>query len=396
MKKQMKLLDLCLAACKERQSSKTLFLHLHPQDLDCRDTIPIFENFCFALALFKQKTQESVLAGKELIERLLQFQTADGNFPTFIHEYPKAWDPHLSLKIAPVFVHICRDFGSVLSPQFIEKLKSALSKMIIKPVNPIWEHRYQALQGIRPVIPSNLQPSQWFDWIVSDQLFEKNLQYPIPFNSYLQLLIEKTRHFEKDLPKPLAIEYVLAEKEGFGARLLEKHPEQIYTSLLYPFSTSEEFTDKILWQNDPLQIFWQGQSLLSLVSPQAYFKDSCFIFDLEGSVDPLKDPFEIEFFVTLKPEISLFINQEKSMVFNFKDTVSIISSTLKIDLIFELISGKGDFLGHISRGNRVGQISCKNNHLYDAFDWHIGLRSLRRLEPCKILVQVNIEELSSL
>lgn len=396
MKKQVKLLDLCLAACKDRQSSKTLFLHLHPQDPDCRDTIPVFENFCFALALFRQKTQESVLAGKELIEKLLQFQTLDGNFPTFIHEYPKAWDLHLSLKIAPIFVHICQDFGSILSPCFIEKLKTALSKMIIKPVNPIWEHRYQALQGIRPIIPLNLHPSQWFDWIVSDQLFEKNLQYPIPFNSYLQLLIEENRIFEKDLPKPLAIEYVLAEKDGFEARLLEKHPEQIYTSLLYPFSTSKETNDKILWQNNPLQLFWKGQSLLSLVSSKAHFEGQHFVFDLPGSADPLKDPFEIELFVTLKPEISLFINQEKSMVFNFKDTVSIISSTLKIDLIFELISGKGDFLGHISRGNRLGQVACKNNHLYDAFDWHIGLRSLRRFEPCKIQMQVKVQELSSL
>ena len=395
MKKQVKILDLCLHACKERQSPKTLFLHMHPQDSDCWDTIPVFENFCFALASFRQKTQESVLFGKELIEKLLQFQTPDGNFPCFLHEYPKAWDPHLSLKIAPIFVHICQDFGSIVSSSFIQKLQQALAKMVIKPVNPIWEHRYLALQGIRPVLTEGLSSSQWFDWIVSDQLFEKNGQYPIPFNSNLQLLIEENRTFEKDLPQPRAIEYMLSEKDGFHARLLQNHPQQIYTSLLYPFSTTKETHDEVLLQKNPLQLFWQGESLLSLVSSKAYQEGNCFVFDLQGSSDPLKDPFEVEIFVTLKPEISLFINQEKSMVFHFQDTVTIVSSSLKIDLVFSLISGKGDFVGHISRANRPGQISCKNSHLYDAFDWHIGLRSLRRLEPCKVQVQMNIQEISS-
>jgi hypothetical protein len=69
------------------------------------------------------------------------------------------------------------------------------------------------------------------------------------------------------------------------------------------------------------------------------------------------------------------------------ETLSIGSPSLQIDMQFELIEGAGDFLGHLSRGNRPGQVAGRGAKLYDAYDWRISLRTLRTQGPCKIALK---------
>src|SRR3990167_7288503 len=100
LKKQLRPIDLAVTAGRKRQSPRTGFVHMHPDEA-ASDTIPIYENFCFVLALFRQKTAESVSEAKQLLERLLCFQTSNGNFPLYIHDYPRCWDLLLPLKLGP-------------------------------------------------------------------------------------------------------------------------------------------------------------------------------------------------------------------------------------------------------------------------------------------------------
>src|SRR3569832_1741282 len=84
----MKSLELALRAGRARQSPQTGFVHHSYENLErSAETIPVYENFCFALALFRTKTVENVLEAKNLLERLLAFQTAEW-FPLFLHDYP--------------------------------------------------------------------------------------------------------------------------------------------------------------------------------------------------------------------------------------------------------------------------------------------------------------------
>src|SRR5689334_5032749 len=101
LKKQVQLVDLVVAAGRRRQSLRTRFIH-------DEELIPLYENFCFALALFRQKTAACVTEGKELIIRLLAFQAVDGNFPTYLHDFPRCFDFQMSLKIAPIFIYLLR------------------------------------------------------------------------------------------------------------------------------------------------------------------------------------------------------------------------------------------------------------------------------------------------
>lgn len=395
IKKAVKVVDLSLLAQKARVSPRTGFLHFNPQDPSAWDTIPVYENFCYAFALFRQKTQDSVLAGKDLIEKLMQFQTIDGNFPSFIHEYPKAWDPHLPLKIAPIFVHILRDFGGVLQTAFKQSLENALKLMIRPPKSPSWEHRYRALLGERPTGFENLDAENWLQWIISDQLFEKNGSYPIPYNRLLQQFLGPNLSFEQFFPQPSTIEYILAEADGYCSRLFQDHFRQIYACLLFPFSSSLELFEEVSICKDPYRIFWDKNLLHSLESTPSKVGIDSLEFDLEGSLETTYDLFEVEFFLSRLPDVNILINDQKSIVFRLGDKVQIFTNTRKIELEFLLDSGIGDFLGHISFGNRKSQLATKNSQHFYAYDWHIGLRTLRREIPCKIVVKIKIEPIES-
>ena len=61
-----------------------------------------------------------------------------------------------------------------------------------------------------------------------------------------------------------------------------------------------------------------------------------------------------------------------------------ITPQKQIDIRFIRIQGEGDFSGHIFPANRPSQI-LKDT----AYDWQIGLRTLRRLDDIEIKVEIN-------
>jgi hypothetical protein len=74
--------------CRHFVSKRTRFLHWDGPYEKKHDTIPIFENLCYATALMRLKEKESYLEGKELLDRLMAFQM-EGKFPYALHDYPK-------------------------------------------------------------------------------------------------------------------------------------------------------------------------------------------------------------------------------------------------------------------------------------------------------------------
>lgn len=341
----MRAIEIAVQAGRRRQSLRSGFIHYFPGFEGHADTIPIFENFCFAFALFRLKTTESVKEGKEIIEKLLSFQLEDGNFPVYLHEYPKAWDFKLGAKIGPILKQILVDFGHVLNSDYKDRLKNALNK--IKN-------------------PGNLE-------------YEKGKTYPIPYNKQLQLFLGKNELQDGGEPQPLPVEYILAENDGLHGRLLRDHIHQLYSALIYPIHTSLEVDAPYSWIEKCL--YWKGKTVHSLFGLQ----EGETIFPLPEGVEVGRDDlFEILTYCDISSETSLTINGQRGMVFHFGDVIEIHTPFLTISLCFELVGGRGDFCGHISRANRPGQIANVGTHQYEAYDWQIGIRTLRREVTCII------------
>ncbi len=362
---ERKAIDLAISAGRKRQSPRTGFVHYYGGDEGATDTIPVFENVCFAVALFRQKTAESVLEGKELLERLLAFQTEEGNFPVYLHSFPACWDFQLGRKIKPALVQILREFGSFIPSDYKEKLQRAIGKI--------------------PLEGKAFPLDDWFYRILFAQMEGKADLFPIPYDRTCQVFLGNHLAQEGGEMEPLAFEYVLAEKEGFSTRLLRDHIHQLHSALLFPFSSSEETSRSLIIQEKLSRILWKGKTLHSLVAPRGEMTDGRFVFRFLGLPEMgREDLFEAQFFVDLSPEISLRINGEKGTIFYLGDTISIQSPTCQIDLCFRLSEGEGEFCGHLCRSNRPSQKSCHGANLYAAYDTQIGLRTLRRKGACTI------------
>jgi hypothetical protein len=364
---------------------------LYPPDNSVFDTIPVYENFCFALALFRQKSAESVSEGKELIERLLAFQTPSGNFPIYLHDFPRCWDFLLPLKIAPILIHLLRDFGTVIAADLKGRIQSAIDRMIqytpVKVLTPLWECRLKALKSepFDPLDSSRFTAEEWVEWIITCQLSETCPDtFPISFNSRLHAFIGPGKiPQEKGEPSPFAIEYILSG-ESFSSRLLKDHPQQILSAPLYPFGTSQstDASHSITMDNQGhLRLLWEPCHSLAVYNFTRR-SGTEFIFDLPEVFQP--GDFEAAFFCNISSDTDITIEGRKATVFQLGERISIQTPQMNITLVFT--ADGGTFCGHLSRANRPLQ----THKGYEAFDWQIGLRTLRRSPQSQIRASLTV------
>jgi hypothetical protein len=369
LKKQIRSIDLGYSAGVKRRSARTGFIH-------DEETIPLYDNFCFALILFRKKTADSIHLGKELMEKLLPFQTSDGNFPVFLHDYPKAFDFQMRYKVAPILIYLLRLFTPILG-ELKTKIEIALEKALSKrPEKSSWENRYRACIG-EPLLSmdtTHLSPFEWTEWLITAQLAGQT-HFFIPYDETLQLFMGQACFDvqEKGEPRPNPIEWLLADGH-YTPRLLNDHPHQLLTAPLFPITyTSEKPIDS------SFRLFWKGSSTIhSLVGKG-------LTFDLPAEIEQGRgDLYEAALFCNISPETTILIEGMKGTVFALGDRIQIDTPTLKLELKFELVEGSGEFCGHIFRGNRPSQVSKG----YEAYDWQIGLRTLRRQGPARVKVTI--------
>lgn len=394
-KKQIKAVDLALQAARKRQSPRTGFVHYFSTDETALDTIPLFENFCFAMALLRQKSAELVLEGKELLDRLLAFQSPNGNFPVYLHDYPRTWDKLMPLKIAPIFVQILRHFSSILNAEIRQKIEAARSRALqsidAQTLAPLWKHRYSRLLNQNSCFTPST-PEEWFETLLSDQLLvEGPLKTAIPFHKELQVFIGPHTSQEKGEPRPAVVEWLCAESSGYSERLLREHPHQMYAALLFPIENHFEDLSPLIFlpQLQGSSLLWGGSKLHSLSIPSGRVSGQTIFFDLDHEASIERDDlFEALVFCDLSSETDIFVDGKQGTVFHLGQTIRIQTPKLQIELIFRLVEGAGDFCGQISRANRPSQRANQKALLYEVFDWQIGLRTLRRSFPCKIALEL--------
>lgn len=126
------LINLAVNAGRTMQSSQTGYIHHYykPSDDASCDTIPILENFLFALALIRERTAESFAEGRDLLEKLIHFQTESGNFPTYLHEYPKCSNRFILLDLLPIFYEVLHTFPLVLCPSSREQFQKMVERSL--------------------------------------------------------------------------------------------------------------------------------------------------------------------------------------------------------------------------------------------------------------------------
>src|SRR5262245_37848057 len=125
------LIETAVSAGRSSQSPQTGFIQYcyEMRDEASHDTIPVYENVLFALALLRTRNSEAVKEAKEILEKILPYQV-EGSFPKYLHEYPNCNDFFIEAKLLVPFYWILKKFFLVLGQDFRHRLTAVAETLL--------------------------------------------------------------------------------------------------------------------------------------------------------------------------------------------------------------------------------------------------------------------------
>lgn len=414
------LIALCIQTAARRKSALTQYVHLHCQDSSAWDTIPVYENFCYVLGLLRTRTSESVLEAKGLLERLLSFEVA-GNFPIYLHDFPRCHRRSLGIQLLPVLSAIVRHFSGVLGQAVIDRIEEVMQRIAtlgeeIHRDRPLPDAvLVKWLAYVNPEALIHFEPrlesaEEWADyWIAVQEAFAQGAQVKGHFHRVCALWNPKShlflgpQFFERGEPEVTLFDLAMGSVFGtLSKRALEAAQGGVYlqASLLWaikglsealiPSRASQEVIEDRLSRT----LFFQEESRLCSFSIQVdeslvsqFFEEKKLSdgpYRVEYSFNaPMEEREEeeipISFFWSFGKTTRIEVNGVLATVFRLGDTVSFFTPSQKIQMRLENIAGEGDFLGRISLGNRPSSRGPEG-----LWDWKVIVRTLRRSAPCTL------------
>jgi hypothetical protein len=401
-----KLTELHLTAAASVKSAQTGFLHLCYEAPGCRETIPLLENFCHVLALFRSRLADSILEGKALLIKLLAFEV-DGNFPIYVHEYPQCKQRTLGLDVAPLLVTLTRDYRACLKeelPRLEDLIKRILSKArgahAERLLSKAYEARLNAL--LMPENPLALEPKtaeEWVQGLISSQLliephrrdfFCKALQH---WSASLCLYLGEQRQ-RKGEPEVTLLDLWMGQHfRRYSQRALEAQGIHLRASLVDAMeATHADPSSAVYFLLPPQVLYWGDQDKVHSLSLEMGKDQEGRIerrfqekrrWEWEISLehkDLEQDSLVCSVYVDLDAFGCARVEGKRATLFQLGEDVEWGPFSLKV----VLEEGKGRFVGHFLRGNRAAQ--KEKSPLHAVYDGQIALRAIRREGPCKLRI----------
>ncbi|MCE5294012.1 MAG: hypothetical protein LLF94_05305 [Chlamydiales bacterium] len=424
----------CLHAARKQQSTSGFIAE--------GEKIAIYDNFLFCLALFRSKMHENVLEAKKLLERLLYFQqTFDevpsvGNYPMLLSDYPHCSDHLQALRVLVVQIWINKEFSLVLGAELNKRLQDSMQKLmqfLLSVHNdvkfPFWAKCKLAVcasyfdEAI--AMPDLSDTSDLRTWGDPSAIAELIAAYQLrPTDAWKPMWQYLSRTWHEPSKQFVGPAYKLGYQHpnlqaamALFAGSLEKLPSYpLYIALLtednalekidYPleFSASnthfswsvalkEEYGVSTLLGSQTRELMpgffpyymVTGPHSLCIQSPFGYSTDE-LVFEIAPEVF-LEDKERARALVISyndHPQNSVLVSGLKATCFQIHEPLEITLGKKKLALTFTRISGDGEFVGHIVKGNRSGH--CQER--YTAIDAQIFLRALRGTTPTVIKVSL--------
>lgn len=399
-----------LKAARHFVRPETGFLHYHPNGDHA--TIPLYENFCYVLALFKTREKEEVEKGIDLLAKLLPFQNEEGLFPVYLHEYPQVKDHVLSFNQLKPLIEIAK-FNAVIPyrdklNKAIDRLKTALTQFLNEKnpasfnahiLSKIVQGREIPLEFSRSMgsheLAERLMHGQGGEWLplmwylpakryVGPSFREKEEGYEPEVNLLSLLLGHKPSK-----PSLAAVHSVLIPEGQQEPAFAPVKTEKTVDGYRFGIWQEKDFAISCLDKRPDFPQFYQpGCKVLQIITgPHTLVvegnggKATRFEW-VENGVDlyiELKETMELEDREKQR-EINLFFdnriairpNHREATLFYFDEPIA-LHAEKPITLTFSVAKGRGDFVCHVMNENRSSQ-KIQNQ----AFDKAIGIRTLRR------------------
>ena len=446
MSEWIKLLtDKSVAAGRALQSSQTGFVHYFYGDMKevLSQTIPVYENLLFVLALFRTHRIESIQEGKELLQKILCFQNPlTGGFPLYLHEHPKeAYVISQIYFLAPLY-WILKDYGHVLGHEMRTLINESTLRLLSYCLAQQKEKKISYAVTVRLICAELaygilFQKEEWIaegnkglagceeimkvealstvdlaDLLVGLQMVEKqvdcnqwkvfwdflNVSWNPLLCCYIGPFAEEAQ--EKREPRPHLFDLFLGSfAQKMSKRALLSAPFHLQGALIQPtkrvFSFSQQ-EENALCLSSGFKFFWGTSDFLHsfvyekknnvALEQRGNTIDLLFSLDEEGFSDNKKE--EIPFYIDFDPGIRLLMNDQLVNTFELGETIHLNLGSNQCEIKSELVKGAGNFFGHFMRGNRSSQIANKGDQRFESYDWTLFIRTVRRTEPCQIKVSV--------
>ncbi len=378
------------------------------------DVVPIYDNFLFCLALFRSKTHENVLEAKKLLEHLLYFQQnfseipSVGNYPLVVSDFPYCHDHLQAYRILRVKRWILKEFRQILGEACKARLESAMvrTEQFLEKVGqevkfPVWARNDRVLSDMTDL-------RTWGD---PEALAELILAYQLdptsewkPFWDYLSAIwhdptgqyVGPAYKMHQAYPKFLAALNLFSGRLDritnyplYGALLTADHELSKQT---FPHSLQGK-NDRVCWnvhhfddaaystifgkqRPEEMPGFFPyymavGPYSLAIQAPFGY-SPSELTFEIAAEVflEEKEKAKALVISLTDHPDNKVKVNGTTATCFQLTDSLEVTIGGKRFGLQFEVVSGDGQFVGHIIRGSRFGG-------RYAAGDIQIFLRALR-------------------
>lgn len=424
-----KLIELAVTSGRMLQSHETRFVH------DLPNTIPIYENILFSLALFRTKTHESVQEAKLLLDKLLYFQS-DGNFPVYLHDYPFCRDHYVGAKILTALFWIKKDFGHILGEVLLkrlslsyEKLSRFLDELTQRIELPVW---VKMKIGIPTPFSEEMNPALIGEMLSAIQMHEMESQEVDAFFAFLgtswhpvcktyvgpqvkamqtgfeplctlydyymgylshglskraqkpqiaalqAVLIQQTARTLLDSSECRRENWMVHKAPDFGLSLIQGASSAVGFYPLY-FATEKHTLAFDIPKGEVVEAIWKDNQVELI----------CNITD-EIPLDNIEKAIVCSFFINDIPNISATVGKAATTTFLLKNEIELVVDSRVMLLKFECLEGDGMFYGHINRANRPSQTLNTGKERYDAFDIQLFLRRVRGTTKSRLKVTLKL------
>ncbi len=406
-----KLIDLNLSAARKAQSPQTGYVHLNYESENLHDTIPIFENFCFVLSLFRSRIADNIAEGKALLEKLLVFEV-EGNFPLYLHEYPQCKDRDFSLSVLPVFHFLITDFSPALGDALSNRLEMLIGRILShnykmhaqRPLSKSSEFRLKSYFEGAAFSWTPTTPEEWADALISIQM-APNVSLGLSLKSALERWHPKLstymgpQHQDRGAPKVTLLDLIMGHYYGvYSERALQERRVHLLAGLVQPFDreivpqSEMESSFVTTSAQQPYTLYWGAPDQLnSLFLDTRQLEcsvkgDEITITLPSQTLESGQEAIEMSFFINLPALREILIQGAKATTFQLGDSIDLKSDDLHLRLEVQIEKGEGRFFGHILRANRPTQKG--KNLKYETYDWQIALRTIRRSQECTLKIKV--------
>lgn len=387
-----KVIHLALSAARSYRSSQTRLIHYNYSSENHQETIPLYENICFALALLRTKEREKINEAKELITHLLSFEV-DGDFPLYLHDYPTCLSPSHSVNLAVPLHWMQTRYSALLGDELTASLQ-ALQRRILnraqdKSLSWNAEMKYAALQGtFDPNDYHPKSPRDWADFLICCTLTDHDASKVLShWNPSLALYTAGGLFQEKTEPAVSLLDLFLCSHfQTWSKRALTPHPTHLHAALIFPLKTTSEQTSQSTDTLDPFTHYFGDLSFLHALTLRSHASevktrrlDTGFELTLSlPTTTPSPDALETSIYLNQSPAHDIRVEGVKATTFKLDESLTLITDNKTLKLTFELLEGTGTFCGHIFHGNRPNQTALKGSNRFATYDWHIALRTLTR------------------